>query len=140
MSDLITTVKETTEAAAKKVDTAYRASLLKLSVTALNRMLAVQYRDLGIAVYKICKSDKPAGKEESEKIATLTVQIDGTKRRIAVLEKRIEYIMELVRCPNCGNIVKMKNAYCSACGKKLAAEEECIFENENEMNIPEEKL
>lgn len=137
MSDIITTVKDITEAAAKKVDTAYRASLLRLSVTALNKILAAQYRDLGIAVYKMCKNGEHTGKEEAERIATLTVQIDGTRNRIAVLERRIEYIMELVRCPDCGNIVKMKNAYCSACGRKLAAEEEDIFENENEMNIPE---
>lgn len=135
MSDLITTIKDLTESAAKKLDTAYRASLLKLSATALNKMLAIQYRDLGVAVYKMCKSGEPAGKEETEKIANLTVQIDGTRKRIEVLERRIEYIMELVRCPGCGNIVKMKNAYCSACGRKLAAEEEDIVENENEMNI-----
>lgn len=64
----------------------------------------------------------------------MTVQIDGTRKRIAALEKRIEYIMGLVRCPDCGNTVKMRNAYCSACGKRLAAEEEKgIEENENQI-------
>ena len=42
--------------------------------------------------------------------------------------------MGLVRCPDCGNTVKMRNAYCSACGKRLAAEEEKgIEENENQI-------
>lgn len=135
MSDLIATLRDITENASKKIDKAYRASVLKLSVTALQKMLTIQYRDLGAAVYKMCKSKNAPDKEESEKIAHLTVQIDGTRNRIAALEKRIEYIMELVRCPSCGSTVKMKNAYCSACGKKLAEEEEGIFENENEMNI-----
>lgn len=85
----------------------------------------------------MCKSKESASKEESEKIANLTVQIDGTRKRIAVLERRIEYIMGLVRCPNCGNTVKMRNAYCSSCGRRLAEEEEDIFVNENEMNLPE---
>ena len=134
MSDIITTLRDITESASKKIDTTYRASMLKLSVTALNRVLTVQYRDLGVAVYKMCKSKESAGKEESEKIANLTVQIDGTRKKIAELEKRIEYIMELVRCPDCGNTVKMRNAYCSACGRKLAEEEEGVYENENQVS------
>ncbi len=134
MSDIIASIKEFTEAAAKKADTAYRASMLKLSAAALAKMLEIQYRELGSAVYRMCKSEDSAEKEECEEIAALTVQIDGTRKRIASLEKRIEYIMGLVRCPGCGNTVKMRNAYCSACGRRLAAEEEkTVEENENQI-------
>lgn len=134
MSEIITAIKEFTETAAKKADTAYRASMLKLSAAALAKMLEIQYRELGLAVYKMCKSEDSAGNEECEEIAAMTVQIDGTRKRIAALEKRIEYIMGLVRCPGCGNTVKMRNAYCSSCGKRLAAEEEKgIEENENQI-------
>ncbi len=134
MSDIIAAIKEFTENTAKKADTVYRASMLKLSAAALAKMLEIQYRELGLAVYKMCKSDENNGKEECEEIAALTVQIDGTRKRIAALEKRIEYVMGLVRCPDCGNTVKMRNAYCSACGRRLAAEEEKrVEENENQI-------
>ncbi|MCM1055820.1 MAG: hypothetical protein NC394_09910 [Bacteroides sp.] len=139
MTDFFTALKEIAVSAAKKADTGYRASTLKVSVIALNKMLASQYRELGAAVYKMCKSEETAGREASERIAEMTVQIDGTRKRIAVLERRIEYIMGLVRCPDCGNTVKMKNAYCSACGRRLAAEEEGVYENENQMSIPREE-
>ena len=56
MSEIITAIKEFTETAAKKADTAYRASMLKLSAAALAKMLEIQYRELGLAVYKMCNS------------------------------------------------------------------------------------
>ncbi|MBD5113625.1 MAG: hydrogenase maturation nickel metallochaperone HypA [Ruminococcaceae bacterium] len=140
MTDIFDTIKDIALNTAKKADMGYKASMLKLSVAALNKMLESQYRELGTAVYKMCRNEETASKEASEKIAALTVQIDGTRKRIAVLERRIEYILGLVRCPDCGNTVKMKNAYCSACGRKLAAEEEDVFENENQMSIPKEDV
>lgn len=137
MTDLLDTIRDFAVSAAKKADKSYKASSLRLSVAALRKMLARQYRELGAAVYKICK-EETAGKEAGEEIAAMTVQIDGTRKRIAALERRIEDIMELIRCPDCGNTVKIKNAYCSACGRKLTAEEEDVFENENQMSIPQE--
>lgn len=140
MTDIFDTIKDIALNTAKKADTGYKASRLKLSVIALNKMLESQYRELGAAVYKMCKNEEAASREECERIAAMTVQIDGIRKRIAVLERRIEYILGLVRCPDCGNTVKMKNAYCSACGRRLAAEEEDVFENENQMTIPKEDV
>ncbi len=132
MTEIFETIREITEAAIKKADEGYRVSMLKLSSAALKKLLAGQYRELGAAVYLMCKN----GNEDTEEIAAMTVQIDGTRKRIAALERRIDDIMGLMHCPRCGRTLKLKNAYCSHCGRRLAAEVEGVNENENEMNIP----
>lgn len=141
MYELFDAVKEIAENAAEKADTVYRAALLKLSVITLNRILSEHYRDLGAAIYKMCGTacTEQKKKELSEEIAAITVQIYVSRKRIAGFQKRIDEIMGLIRCPDCGSAVRIKNAYCSACGRRLtAAEEEKVEENENEMNIPDE--
>lgn len=139
MAEFFETIRDTTVNAVKRADESYRAAKLKVSVIALQKVLAEQYRELGAVVYKICKSEDVAKKEASEQIALMTLRIEGTRKRIAVLERRIEDLLGLVHCPDCGNTVKMKNAYCSSCGRRLAAEEEDVFENENQMHLPKEK-
>lgn len=134
MTEIFGTIKEITEAAIKKADENYRVSMLRISHAALKRLLAGQYKELGEAVYTMCK----CGTEDSEEIASMTVQIDGTRKRLAAVERRIDDIMGVVKCPACGKNLKMKYAYCAHCGKRLAAEVEGVLENENEMNIPEE--
>ena len=134
MSELMDIVREAADAAAKRLDDMYRVSKLRIQRTALKKLLDSQYRELGTAVYGMCRK----GEEDAEQITSMTVQIDGTRRRIAAIDKRIDDIMGMVRCPDCGSVVKMKTVYCSACGKRLAATEEEIYENENEMNIPQE--
>lgn len=134
MADFLETVKDFTSKAMEKADKACKVTRLKLSRATLSRLLAGQYIELGKTVYNMCKG----GNEDSEEIVSITVQIDGTKRRIAALDRRIEDVLGLVKCPNCGAVLKIKNAYCSHCGKRLAEEQEDIVENENEMNIPNE--
>ena len=134
MSEITDLVKELTDSAVKKADEIYRVSKLRLSQAAMKKLLESQYRELGTAVYGMCRK----GEEDVEQIAAITVQIDVTRRRIAALDKRIDDIMGMVRCPDCGSSIKMKTVYCSACGKRLAETEEEIYENENEMNIPQE--
>lgn len=131
MSEFFETVKDITSAAMKKADTTCKAARLKLSKSALNKLLAGQYIELGKTVYNMCKS----GDEDSQEIVSITAQIDGTRRRIAALDRRIDDVLGLVKCPKCGAVLKIKNAYCSVCGKKLTTEQESIEENENEMNI-----
>lgn len=138
MADFFEAIRETTVSAVRKADESYRAATLRISVVTLQKVLAEQYRELGTFIYKICKSEDVAKKEASEQIALMTLRIDDTRKRIAVLNRRIDDLLGLVHCPDCGNTVKMKNAYCSACGRKLAAEEEDVFENENQMSIPKE--
>ncbi len=128
------TIRELTEAAIKKADENYRVVTLRLSHAALEKLLERQYVELGKAVYVMCKGEK----EDAEEIAAMTVQIDRTKKRLSLLERRIDDITGVVRCPACGKSLKMKYAYCAHCGKKLAADVEQVHENENEMNIPEE--
>ena len=135
MAELLDMVRDAADTAAKKLDDMYRASVLRISRTALKKLLDSQYRELGVAVYRMCRGEE---EEDNQKITAMTVQIDGTRKRIAALDKRIDDIMGIVRCPECGSSVKMKTVYCSACGKKLAETEEEIYENENEMNIPQE--
>ena len=134
MNEILDIVRDAADAAAKRLDDVYRVSKLRIQRTALKKLLDSQYRELGTAVYGMCRR----GEEDAEQITSMTVQIDGTRRRIAALDKRIDDIMGMVRCPDCGSVVKMKTVYCSACGKRLAATEEEIYENENEMNIPQE--
>ena len=134
MSELTDMIKELSDTTAKKLDDMYRISVLRIQRTALKKLLDSQYRELGTAVYGMCRK----GEEDPRQIETMTVQIDGTRRRIAALSDRIDEIMGMVRCPDCGSSVKMKTVYCSACGKRLAATEEEIYENENEMNIPQQ--
>ena len=98
MSDFFETVKDITSAAMKKADTTCRAARLKLSKSALNKLLAEQYIELGKTVYNMCKS----GDEDSQEIVSITVQIDRTRRRIAALDRRIDDILGLVKCPKCG--------------------------------------
>ena len=131
MSDFFETVKDITSVAIKKADTTCKAARLMLSKSALSRLLAGQYIELGKTVYNMCKS----GNEDSQEIVSIVLKIDGTRIRIAALDRRIDDVLGLVKCPKCGAVLKMKNAYCSVCGKKLAAEQEDIEENENEMNI-----
>lgn len=142
MNELFEAMKEIAEAAADKADIAYKLMWLRLSLLSLNRILTEQYLEMGVMAYKMNRPDcgdlsKKALKEE---IATLSVRIDSTRKRIAFLKRRIDEVMGVVRCPDCGNAVKIRNAYCSACGRRLAAaEEENVYENENEMNIPTEE-
>lgn len=133
MTEILGTIKELTETAIKKADENYRAITLKLSHAALKKLLDGQYKELGKAVYAMCKGDE----EDVEEIAAMTVQIDRTRKRLAVIERRIDDISGVVRCPGCGKSLKMKYAYCAHCGKRLAAEVEEVHENENEMNIPD---
>ena len=134
MSELLDMVRDAADTAAKRLDEMYKVSVLRIERAALKKLLDSQYRELGTAVYGMCRK----GEEDAEQIATMTVQIDGTRRRIAAIDKRIDDVLGMVRCPDCGSTVKMKTVYCSACGKRLAATEEEIYENENEMNIPQE--
>lgn len=134
MSEIIENVKEFTSAVIKKADVAYRVAKLKINRATLNRLLAEQYIELGKKTYIMTKNKI----NDSDELVSMTVQIDGTKKRIAVLDRRIESILELVRCPNCNAVVKIKNPYCSHCGMRLMTEQESIEENENEMNIPED--
>ena len=134
MSEITDMIKELTDSTAKKLDEMYRVSVLRIQRSALKKLLDSQYRELGTAVYGMCRK----GEEDAQQIAAMTVQIDGTRRRIIALDRRIDDVMGMVRCPDCGCTVKMKTVYCSACGKRLAATEEEIYENENEMNIPQE--
>lgn len=136
MTEILGTIKELTETAIKKADENYRTVTLRLSHAALKKLLDGQYKELGKAVYAMCKGDE----EDVEEIAAMTVQIDRTRKRLAVIERRIDDILGVVRCPGCGKSLKMKYAYCAHCGKKLAAEVEEVHENENEMNIPETNL
>ena len=134
MSELLDIVRDAADTTAKKLDDMYRVSVLRIQRTALKKLLDSQYRELGTAVYGMCRK----GEEDAQQIESMAVQIDGTRRRIAALDKRIDDVMGMVRCPDCGSSVKMKTVYCSVCGKRLAATEEEIYENENEMNIPQE--
>ncbi|HBH95997.1 MAG TPA: hypothetical protein DDX91_09600 [Ruminococcaceae bacterium] len=134
MAEFFETFKDIAAAAMKKADTACRAAKLTLSKAALNRLLENQYIELGKTVYNMCKS----GSEDSREIVSVTVQIDGTRKRIAALDRRIDDVLGLVKCPGCGSVIKMKNAYCSGCGKRLAAEQEDIEANENETVISRE--
>lgn len=132
MTEILGTIKELTETAIKKADENYRAVTLRLSHAALKKLLDGQYKELGKAVYAMCKGDE----EDVEEIAAMTVQIDRTRKRLAVIERRIDDISGVVRCPGCGKSLKMKYAYCAHCGKRLASDVEEVHENENEMNIP----
>ena len=134
MSELLDTVKEMTDSASKKLDDIYRVSKLRLSRAALKKLLGDQYRELGTAVYGMYRR----GEEDADTIAIMASHIDYVRSRIAAIDKHIDDIMGMVKCPECGSSVKMKTAYCSVCGKRLAATEEEIYENENEMNIPQE--
>ena len=134
MNELIDIVRDVADTTAKKLDDMYRVSVLRIQRTALKKLLDSQYRELGAAVYGMCRR----GEEDADQITAMTVQIDGTRKRIAILDRRIDDVMGMVRCPDCGSSVKMKTVYCSVCGKRLAATEEEIYENENEMNIPQE--
>lgn len=134
IAEILGTIKDLTEAAVKKADENYRAVTLRLSHTALKKLLEGQYKELGKAVYAMCRG----GREDAEEIAAMTVQIDRMRKRLAAVERRIDDISGVVRCPGCGKSLKMKYAYCAHCGKKLASEVEEFPENENEMNIPEE--
>ena len=134
MSELMDIVRDVADTTAKKLDDMYRVSVLRIQRTALKKLLDSQYRELGTAVYGMCRK----GEEDADQIAAMTVQIDGTRRRIAVLDSRIDDVMGMVRCPDCGSSVKMKTVYCTVCGKRLAATEEEIYEHENEMNIPQQ--
>lgn len=134
MNEIFETVKEITAAAVKKADQTCRITKLRLSKAALDKLLKAQYIELGKAVYDMCKS----GEEDSREVVAMTVQIDGTRRRISALDRRIAHISELVTCPQCGTVMKIQNAYCPHCGERLAEEEELITENENEMIISEE--
>lgn len=142
MNELFEAMKEIAEAAADKADIAYKLMWLKLSMLNHNRILTDQYLELGVIAYKMNRPDcgERRKKELTEETALLAVRIDGTRKRMAFLQRRIDELMGLVRCPGCGNAVKIRNAYCSACGRRLAAaEEENVYENENEMNIPTEE-
>lgn len=132
MTEILGTIRELTEAAIKKADENYRSVTLRLSHAALKKLLDGQYKELGKAVYTMCKG----GEEDVEEIAAMTVQIDRTRKRLAVIERRIDDISGVVRCPGCGKSLKMKYAYCAHCGKRLASDVEEVHENENEMNIP----
>lgn len=134
MNEILETVKEITAAAVKKADQTCKVTRLKLSKAALGRLLKEQYIELGKTVYDMCKS----GEEDSQEVAAMTVQIDGTRRRLKALDRRIAHISELVQCPGCGAVLKIKNTYCPHCGKRLAEEEELITENENEMIVSQE--
>ena len=134
MTEILGTIKELSETAIKKADENYKAITLRLSHAALKKLLEGQYKELGKAVYAMCKG----GEEDAEEIAAMTVQIDRMRKRLAAIERRIDDISGVVKCPNCGKSLKMKYAYCAHCGKRLAAEVEEVHENENEMNIPEE--
>ncbi len=121
--------KAITARAVKKANQNSRYMKLQISKAALRKLLEVQYREMGMLVYEMCRRDINA----AEDIASLAVQIDFTKKRIAAIDRRMQEVMELIRCPRCGSVVKIKNAFCSHCGCKLAAEEEQMEENENEM-------
>ncbi|MDE6578991.1 MAG: hypothetical protein K2K41_00455, partial [Ruminiclostridium sp.] len=100
MNEILETVKEITAAAVKKADQTCRVTRLKLSKAALDRLLKDQYIELGKTVYDMCKS----GEEDSQEIVAMTVQIDGTRRRLNTLDRRIDQISELVKCPGCGTL------------------------------------
>ena len=134
MSELLDIVRDTADAAAKRLDVVYRVSKLRLSRAALKKLLGDQYRELGAAVYGMYRK----GEEEPDVIDIIASHIDFVRSRISAIDKRIDDIMGMVQCQECGSSVKMKTVYCSACGKRLAATEEEIYENENEMNIPQE--
>ena len=134
MNDILETVKEITAAAVKKADQTCKVTKLKISKAALDKLLKAQYIELGKAVYDMCKS----GEEDSQAVAAMTVQIDGTRRRIGALDRRIAQISELVKCPQCGTVMKIQNTYCPHCGNRLAEEEELVTENENEMIVSKE--
>lgn len=131
MTEILGAIRELTETAIKKADENYRTVTLRLSHAALKKLLNGQYKELGKAVYAMCKGDE----EDAEEIAAMTVQIDRTRKRLTAIERRIDDITGVIRCPGCGKSLKMKYAYCAHCGKKLAAEVEQVHENENEMNI-----
>lgn len=134
MSELLDIVRDTADSAAKRLDDIYRVSKLRLSRAALKKLLNDQYRELGTAVYGMYRK----GEEDTDIISIMTSHIDFLRSRIAAIDKRIDDILGMVQCPECGSSVKMKTSYCPACGKRLAATEEEIYENENEMNIPQE--
>ncbi len=121
--------KTITAHAVKKANQSSRCIKLQISKAALRKLLEVQYREMGMLVYEMCRRDINA----AEDIASLAAQIDFTKKRISAIDRRMQEVMELIRCPRCGSVVKIKNAFCSHCGCKLAAEEEQMEENENEM-------
>lgn len=129
------TAKDIADYAIKKANQGSKLFRLQISLTALKKLLSVQYRELGMLVYEMRGKGLDAQDEEGSIIA----QISYTKRKISAVEHRIQDVLELIRCPKCGNVVKIKNTFCSHCGYKLAAEEEQMEENENEMVYPGEE-
>lgn len=127
--EMAAAAKELTAFTVKKAEQGRKYVKLQISRTALKKLLDIRYRELGIIVYEMSSRNL----DPSEEIASMTVQITSTKRKIAAIDRRIQEVLELIRCPKCGSVVKIKNAYCSQCGYKLAAEEEQMEENENEM-------
>lgn len=121
--------KEIVDYTVKKANQGSKYFRLQISLTALKKLLSVQYRELGMLVYEMHGRSLSA----EDETASIIAQITYTKRKIIAVEHRIQEVLELIRCPRCGSVVKIKNAFCSHCGCKLAAEEEQMEENENEM-------
>lgn len=136
MNEFFSVIKNIADGVYHQAEKSMRVGHLKVNCIHLRKMLGEQYRVLGAAAYEASSSGKDVSPEKYEEIAGLALQIRRTRRRIKALEKRLNEMQGLVRCPNCGSLVKMKRARCNVCGKKLAAEEEAVYFNENEMNIP----
>lgn len=124
--DISRTIKE----AADKADVAYRAAKLRVNEGRLYRRLNRQYRELGIAVYRLCRLDRG----DAEEIAAMTVQIDVTIRRLKTVERRINDLLGLISCPVCGSLNRIKQPRCSNCGTPLAVTDSLAEENETDYN------
>jgi len=88
---------------------------IKAQITAQKTALSKLYKDLGKAYYE-------AHKEEvmfAEKI----VAINEVMNKIGELDTRLEDILKVERCAECGELISKDSVFCNKCGAKREVSE-----------------
>lgn len=136
VAEITDMMKDLAESAAKKADVTYKVTRLRFRRSALAKLLDSQYKELGREVYKMCRQDGG----DAEEIEAMAVRIERTHRRIDAIGQQIERVLEIVRCPVCGRVAKIKNPRCAYCGTQLAATEAEPEENETDFITSGEEI
>lgn len=113
--DAVLRAKDAADFAGKKTSELVEMSKLKLSASSVEKRIDSEYLELGKMVYKAAKENTDCTEYVTEK----TAAIDALYDEYAQVQRKINELRKVKRCPECSADNASDAVYCSKCGAKL---------------------
>lgn len=115
LEDAVLRAKDAADFAGKKTSELVELSRLKISASSVERKINNEFLELGKMVYKAAKEHTDCTDYVTEK----AVAIDALYDERAEIQRKINALRNVKKCPQCSHDNPSDAEYCSKCGAKL---------------------